>query len=95
LCSQDEDYTQLSNQIIKEADDDRLMKYSYQHKEMMIDETRKSHGFEINHRCVYASYEGRHKENEGIENQHPKIMLRDYDEELRLLEEWLIGPKLQ
>jgi hypothetical protein len=34
---------------------------------MMQDDTQKSHGFEINHWCLYAGYEEGHKENEGIE----------------------------
>jgi hypothetical protein len=84
-------YTQLINE---EADDGNLMKCSDQHKEMIPDETQESHGFAINHCCVYVGYEDNHKENEVIEKQHSKIMLRDCDEELRLLEEWLINPRI-
>jgi hypothetical protein len=93
--SQGEDYTQLVNEIVEEedVDDESLMRCSDQHKEMMLDETQESHGFKTNHWCVYAGYEDNHKENEGVENKHSNTMLTDYDEELRLLEEWLISPK--
>jgi hypothetical protein len=61
--SHGEDYTQLVNE---EEDDESLMKCSDQHKEMMPDETQKSHGFEINHWCVYAGYEGNHKKRKEL-----------------------------
>jgi hypothetical protein len=95
--SPDEDYTQLVNEIVEEEDveDESLMKCSDQHKEMMPDETQESHGFKTDHWCVYAGYEDNHKENKGVEEQHSDIMLTDYDEELRLLEEWLINPKIE
>jgi hypothetical protein len=63
------------------------MKCSKQQKEMMPYETLESHGFEINHWRVYAGYEENHNENEGVKERHSKTMLRDYDEELRLLED--------
>jgi len=93
--SQGEDHTQLVNGIIEEAnaDDKSLMKCSNQHKEMMPDETQKSHGIETNHCCVYVGYKNIHKENEGVEEHHSDTMLTDYDEELRLLEEWLARSK--
>jgi hypothetical protein len=94
--SQGEGYTQLVSGIVEEADvDDKyLMRCSGQHKEMMPDEIQESHGFEINHWCVYAGYEDIHKENEEVEKKHSDTMLMDYDEELRLLEEWLVSPRI-
>jgi hypothetical protein len=89
--SHGEEYTQLVNE---EVEDGSLMKCLDQHKEMMPYETQESHGFEINHWCVYASYEENQKESEGIKNKHSKIMLRYYDEELRLLKEWLINSRI-
>jgi len=89
--SHGEDYTQLVNE---EEDDEILMKCSDQHKDIMPDEAQKSHGLEINHWCVYVDYEVNHKESEGIKEKHSKIMLRDHDKELRLLEEWLINPRI-
>jgi hypothetical protein len=40
-------------------------------------------------------YEDNHKENEEVEKKHSNTMLTDYDEELRLLEEWLVNPKIE
>jgi hypothetical protein len=60
---------------------------------MMPNETQESQGFETNHWCVYAGYKDIHKENEGVEEQHPDTMLIGCDEEMRLLEEWLVRSK--
>jgi len=48
---QGEDYTQLVNKIVEEvdADDESLMRCSYQHKEMIPYNTQESHGFKTNH----------------------------------------------
>jgi len=94
--SQGEGYTQLVSGIVEEADaDDKyLMRCSDQHKDMTSNETQESCGFKINHWCVYASYEDTQKENEEVEKKHSDTMLMDYDEELILLEEWLVNPRI-
>jgi hypothetical protein len=43
---------------------------------------------------MYSGYEDNHKDNEGVEWKHSDIILKDYDEELRLLEEWLVSPNM-
>jgi hypothetical protein len=94
--SHGEDYTQIVNEIVEEvdADDESLMRRSDQHKEMMSNETHKSHGFKTNYWCVYGGYEDNHEKSKEVEKQHSDAMLTDYDEELRLLEEWLISSKI-
>jgi len=64
-------------------------------EEMMPYETQESHGFKIDHWCVYTGYEYSHKQNKGVGEQHSDIMMTDYDEELLLLEEWFINPNLE
>jgi hypothetical protein len=51
------------------------MRCSYQHEEMMSDETQESHGFDTNHWCVYVGYEDNQKK-EKDEEQHDEGMTK-------------------
>jgi hypothetical protein len=69
--SHGEDYTQLVNRLVEEvdADDESLMRISNKHKEMMSYGTQESHGFKMDHWCVYVGYEENQNENQGADTK--------------------------